>query len=65
MITPEQQDRLDQARGLVLMKMTFSGALTDETMPEEKMEIFRTKRFCEWPKEMQDQLAPFGAKLIN
>ena len=65
MDTQEQQDNLDKARGLVLLNMTFSGALNDETMPAEKMEIFGTKRFSEWPKEMQDQLAPFGAKLIQ
>lgn len=65
MITPEQREKVNQARGLVLLKMTFSGALNDETMPEEKMRIFKYKAFADWPKEMQDQLRPFGAALID
>jgi hypothetical protein len=65
MITPEQRENANQARGLVLLKMTFSGALNDETMPEEKMRIFQYKAFADWPEEMQDQLRPFGAALID
>ena len=52
-------------RGLVLQAMVAKDALTDETMPVEKMRIFAEKPFREWPKEMQDQLRPFGAKMIE
>ena len=52
-------------RGLVLQAMVAQNALTDETMPVEKMRIFAEKPFREWPKEMQDQLRPFGAKMIE
>ena len=52
-------------RGLVLQAMVAANALTDETMPQEKMQIFADKPFREWPKEMQDQLRPFGAEMIQ
>ena len=52
-------------RGLVLQAMVAQNALTDETMPVEKMRIFAEKPFREWPKEMQDQLRPFGAEMIE
>ena len=52
-------------RGLVLQAMVAKDALTDETMPVEKMRIFAEKPFREWPKEMQDQLRPFGAEMIE
>lgn len=44
--------------------MVAQNALTDETMPVEKMRIFAEKPFREWPKEMRDQLRPFGAEMI-
>ena len=52
-------------RGLVLQAMVAKDALTDETMPVEKMRIFQSKPFRDWPKEMQDQLRPFGAEMIE
>ena len=45
--------------------MVAKDALTDESMPKEKMQIFADKPFREWPKEMQDQLRPFGAEMIQ
>lgn len=53
------------ARGVVLLAMLQANALTDRTMPREKMHIFRGQSFREWPKEMQDQLRPFGAEVIG
>ena len=38
-------------RGLVLQAMVAKDALTDESMPKEKMQIFADKPFREWPKE--------------
>ena len=68
MDTPKQQNQnnpLLNARGIVLMAMVSKDALTDESMPKEKMQIFADKPFSEWPKEMQDQLRPFGAEMIQ
>ena len=53
------------ARGLVLWAMYKAGFLNDESMPQEKMQIFADKPFKDWPKEMQDQLRPFGAEMIG
>ena len=39
--------------------------LNDETMPQEKMQMFADLPFKDWPKEMQDQLRPFGAEMIE
>ena len=68
MDTPQQPNqnrpRLN-ARGLVLQAMVSKDALTDESMPKEKMQIFADKPFKDWPKEMQDQLRPFGAEMIQ
>ena len=52
-------------RGLVLQAMVAKDALTYESMPKEKMQTFADKPFREWPKEMQDQLRPFGAEMIQ
>ena len=62
---PQQPTRPFPVRGLVLQAMVAKDALTDETMPVEKMRIFAEKPFREWPKEMQDQLRPFGAEMIE
>ena len=62
---PQQPKRPFPVRGLVLQAMVAKDALTDESMPKEKMQIFADKPFREWPKEMQDQLRPFGAELIE
>ena len=62
---PQQPKRPFPVRGLVLQAMVAKDALTDETMPEEKMRIFQSQPFKDWPKEMQDQLRPFGAEMIE
>jgi len=62
---PQQPKRPFPVRGLVLQAMVAKDALTDESMPAEKMRIFAEKPFKDWPKEMQDQLRPFGAELIE
>ena len=53
------------ARGLVLWAMYKAGVLTDESMPVEKMRVFKYKAFSDWPEDMQDQLRPFGAEMIG
>lgn len=65
MPTEQQGPTQKDARAIVLTAMTMAGALSDETMPPEKLEIFSSKPFREWPKEMQDQLRPFGAAMIQ
>ena len=62
---PQQPKRPFPVRGLVLQAMVAKDALTDESMPKEKMKIFAEKPFREWPKEMQDQLRQFGAEMIE
>ena len=65
---PQKQPQpkpLINPRSLVLIAMTRANALTDESMPKEKMQIFADKPFKDWPKEMQDQLRPFGAEMIQ
>jgi hypothetical protein len=61
--TPETPQ--DKARGDVLMAMFFQGKLNDEILPADKMEIFNSKTFPEWPVELQDKLRPFGAEMIQ
>lgn len=53
------------ARGLVLWAMYKAGVLNDESMPVEKMRVFKYKAFSDWPEDMQDQLRPFGAEMIG
>ena len=66
MDTPQQPSKpMINARGLVLQAMVAKDALTDESMPKKKMQIFADKPFRDWPKEMQDQLRPFGAEMIQ
>lgn len=62
---PAPNNPLLNPRGLVLQAMVAKDALTDESMPKEKMQIFADKPFREWSKEMQDQLRPFGAEMIQ
>ena len=64
--TPSQQPKRPfPVRGLVLQAMVAKDALNDETMPQEKMQMFADLPFKDWPKEMQDQLRPFGAEMIE
>lgn len=68
MDTNNEQPRMKpllNPRGLVLQAMVAVDALTDASMPKEKMQMFADKPFREWPKEMQDQLRPFGAEMIQ
>ena len=62
---PQQPKRPFPVRGLVLQAMVAKDALNDETMPQEKMQMFADLPFKDWPKEMQDQLRPFGAEMIE
>ena len=65
---PTEQKKLtpqDSARAKVLMALYFQGKLDDEILPKEKMAIFTTKPFPEWPKELQDKLRPYGAEMIR
>ena len=62
-MSTEQQAK--KARGAVLLAMLAEGKLNDETLPAERMAIFKAKPFREWPKEMQEALAPFGAAMID
>ena len=60
----EKELKLTDARGTVLLNLLFSKKLTDEFISPEELELLRTKMYPEWPKEMQDKLEPFGAKMI-
>jgi hypothetical protein len=55
----------DKARSKVLLAMYFQGELNDEILPKEKMTIFTTKLYQEWPPEMQEALRPYGAEMIR
>ncbi|MEI7901568.1 MAG: hypothetical protein WCK89_15055 [bacterium] len=58
---PTQKD----ARALVLMSMYIRGQLNDETLPTDRMGLFKTQPFSQWPPEMQEALRPFGAEMIT
>lgn len=60
----EKEGKLTDARGTVLLNLLFSRKLTDEFISPQELELLRTKTYPEWPKEMQDKLEPFGAKMI-
>ena len=65
---PTEQKELtpqDEARADVLLAMYFQGKLDDEILPKEKMAIFNSKLFPDWPPEMQEALRPFGADQIK
>ena len=59
-MTPQQA-----ARGTVILAMYLEGQLNDQTLPTERMQIFKTKPFTEWPPDMQEALRPFGAEIIS
>ena len=62
---PQSNKPLLNVRGLVLQQMVAQNALNDETMSQEKLQMFADLPFSDWPPEMQDQLRPFGAEMIQ
>ena len=60
-----RQQQLDNARFVVLMSLYGANKLTDQFLPQPEMDLFVTKTFPEWPKEMQDKLRPYGAQMIQ
>jgi hypothetical protein len=54
-----------EARSLTTLNLLFAGKMTDEFLPKDQFLIFKTKPFAEWPEELQEKLAPFGASLIR
>lgn len=57
--------KLDDARGTVLLNLYFSGQMKDEFISPEELEAVRTQTFPEWPKELQEKLAPFGGEMVQ
>jgi hypothetical protein len=49
------------ALNAMLGTMKVKGALTDEMISQEEGEIILGQPFQEWPKELQEKLAPYGA----
>jgi len=56
-LTPEGELVLNAMLGTMKIK----GALTDEMISQEEGEIILGKPFVEWPSELQQKLAPYGA----
>ena len=52
-------------RALVIMAMHKDKKLNDETLPADRYKIFMEQPFSEWPPDMQTELAPFGAAMIQ
>ena len=61
----EQLSKLDEARGTVLLNVYFSGHMTDDFISPEELEAIRTQTFPEWPKELQEKMAPFGGEMVQ
>ena len=55
----------DTARGLVLAGLADNNLLNDEMLSQQEGEIFFSKPFSQWPKEMQEKLGPHGAAMIE
>ncbi len=53
------------ARALVATSLLMNGKLNDNFLPPAQFMIFKTKPFQEWPKELQENLRPFGASMIR
>jgi len=53
-----------EPRPLVIMTLWASEKLDDRILSNERMQIFNSKPFKDWPKDMQDDLAPYGAAMI-
>jgi hypothetical protein len=55
----------DHARGLVLRGLLNNNLLNDDMISQQEGEIFFSKPFNQWPKEMQEKLGPHGAAMIQ
>lgn len=44
-----------------LIGLKTKGLLTDEFLPASEGEIILNKPFAEWPRELQQKMAPHGA----
>ena len=49
------------ALNAMLLIMKTSGALTDEMISHEEGTIILNQPWAEWPPELQQKLAPYGA----
>ena len=49
------------ALNAMLGTMKIKGALTDEMISQQEGETILGKPFQDWPKELQEKLAPYGA----
>lgn len=63
--SPESQLTTADARAIVVLSMLNAGVLNDDTLPPDRYQIFMKKPFSEWPRGMQEQLAPYGASMID
>jgi len=52
-------------RVIVILAMYADKKLNDETLSAERYKIFMEKPFSQWPPDMQSELAPFGAPMIQ
>jgi len=55
----------ETARGLVLAGLADNNLLNDAMLSQQEGEIFFSKPFSQWPKEMQEKLGPHGAAMIE
>ncbi len=56
-LSPEGELALNAMLGTMKVK----GVLTDEMINQQEGETILSKPFLEWPKELQEKLAPYGA----
>jgi len=64
MDTQQKKQKQRDPRTLVIMALWGAGKLDDQTLSKERMQTFKSQPFSTWPKEMQEELAPFGAEMI-
>lgn len=50
---------------MLLMALKQEGKLTNEFLPPEEFRIIQEKPYSEWPRELQDKLAPWTGKWRN
>ncbi len=65
MDTQSELTQEQKARATVAFSLFMAGKMTDEFLPPDQYMIFAEKPFPDWPKELQDKLAPFGASMIR
>jgi hypothetical protein len=46
------------------MTLWADGKLDDQMLSKERMQIFNSQPFSQWPAEMQEALKPYGAEAI-